>query len=282
MVLESLINPFKAEKKPWEMWLIGFLYATAALFLSNWIFKEYASLIMVFLTAMASIPLIYNTIRFEEKKDKLLDTESARLKEHSKALLFLIFLFGGFVAAFILWYVILPASFVQNTFSAQTLTIRTINTRVTGDFSGIKTFTIILLNNIKVLIFCILFSFLYGAGAIFILSWNSSVIATAIGNFIRLNLEAASTKVGFAKWASYFHIISLGLLRYALHGIPEIIAYFIAGLAGGIISVAVIKENFGTRKFEKIILDSSDLILLSVVFLIIAAILEVYITPLLF
>jgi len=282
MVLESIINPFKAEKKPWELWAIGFLYATAALFLSNWIFKEYASLIMVFLTAMASIPLIYNTIRLEEKKDQFLDTESKRLKEHSKALIFLMFLFGGFIAAFVLWYVVLPATFVQNTFSAQTLTIRTINTRVTGDFSGLKTLTIILLNNIKVLIFCILFSFLYGAGAIFILTWNASVIATAIGNFIRLNLEIATTKIGIAKWASYFHIVSLGLLRYIIHGIPEVIAYFVAGLAGGIISVAVIKENFGTKRFEKIILDSSDLILLSVVILIIAALLEVYLTPILF
>ena len=90
MVLESLINPLKAEKKPWELLLIGFLYATAALFLSNWIFREYASLIMVFLTAMASIPLIYNTLRFEEMKDKVISTETRRLKEHSKALSFLV------------------------------------------------------------------------------------------------------------------------------------------------------------------------------------------------
>jgi uncharacterized membrane protein SpoIIM required for sporulation len=282
MVLESIANPLRAERKPWELFLVGLLYASAALFLSNWIFKEHASLIMVFLTAMASIPLIYNTIKIEEKKDSMLDTESKRLKEHSKALLFLCFLFMGFVVAFVLWYIILPASFVQNTFYTQTLTIRSINTKVTGDFQGIKTFTIILLNNIKVLIFCILFSFLYGAGAIFILSWNASVIATAIGNFVRLNLETASTKIGLMKWASYFHIVSLGLLRYALHGIPEIAAYFIAGLAGGIISVAVIKESFGTRKFENIILDSSDLILISVGVLIIAAIFEVYLTPLLF
>jgi len=282
MVLESLINPLKAEKKPWELLLIGFLYATAALFLSNWIFREYASLIMVFLTAMASIPLIYNTLRFEEMKDKVISTETRRLKEHSKALSFLVFLFIGFVLALAFWYVILPSGFIQNSFQTQTQTIKTINSRITGDATGIKTFSIILLNNIKVLIFCILFSFIYGAGAIFILSWNASVIAAAIGNFIRLNFENVAAKAGFVKLASYLHIISLGLLRYAVHGIPEIAAYFIAGLAGGIISVAVIKEKFGTKKFEKIILDSSDLILISVLLLVIAALIEVYITPLLF
>jgi len=282
MVLESLINPFNAEKKPWQLYIIGFLYATAALFLSNWIFREYASMIMVFLTAMAAVPLIYNTIRFEEKKDKIIDTEAGRLREHSKAIMVLVFLFGGFVGAFILWYTVLPSAFVENTFSAQTLTIQTINSRITGDVTGLRTFAVILLNNVKVLIFCILFSFLYGAGAIFILSWNASVIATAIGNFIRLNLESASAKIGLVKFGAYFNIISVGLLKYMIHGIPEIVAYFIAGLAGGIISVAIISESFGTKRFEKIILDSSDLILLSVACLVIAALLEVYITPVIF
>jgi len=134
----------------------------------------------------------------------------------------------------------------------------------------------------KVLIFCILFSFLYGAGAIFILTWNASVIATAIGNFIRTNLAYYASKTGIVKYGFYLQITSLSLLRYLTHGIPEILAYFVGGLAGGIISVAVINERFGTKRFEKIVLDSSDLILLAVLLLIIAALIEVYVTPLLF
>ena len=69
MVLESLINPFKAERKPWEMFFIGFLYSSVGIALSLWIFKDQASLIMVFLTVMACIPVVYNTIKYEEKKD---------------------------------------------------------------------------------------------------------------------------------------------------------------------------------------------------------------------
>ena len=42
----------------------------------------------------------------------------------------------------------------------------------------------IFINNMGVLFLCIIFSFLYGAGAIFILTWNASVIAAAIGSFI--------------------------------------------------------------------------------------------------
>ena len=122
---------------------------------------------------------------------------------------------------------------------------------------------------------------MYGAGAIFILTWNASVIATAIGNFIRSNIASYASQAGF-RAASYFQIVSLALLRYLLHGIPEILAYIIAGLAGGIISVAVINARFGTRKFERVILDSSDLILLSVLLLILATLIEVYITPIFF
>ena len=282
MVLESLISPFKAEKKPWELFFLGFLYSSIALFLANWIFKEYASLIMVFLTVVASLPLMVNSLKREEKKDFIYEDESRLIKEHSKTIFFITFLFLGFVASFVTWYVILPNSFVQSTFQTQTLTIQSINSQVTGNYSAAKTFLLIFLNNLKVLIFCILFSFLYGAGAIFILTWNASVIATAIGNYIRTNLVKITSQVGLQKIASHFQIISLGLLRYFIHGIPEMSAYFIAGLAGGIISVAVIRENFGTRRFEKIILDSSDLILLAVFVLFIAALIEILITPALF
>ncbi len=282
MVLESIISPFKAEKKPWELFFVGFIYSGAALFLSNWIFKEQSSLVMVFLTVMACVPLLYATIKREEKKNTFIAGEKRILKEHSKVISFLLFMFLGFVASFVLWYVILPSGFVQNSFNVQTQTIQTINTQISGAYSTTRTLTYIILNNLKVLIFCILFSFLYGAGAIFILTWNASVIAAAIGNYIRSNIAIYTSTTGLAKISSYLQIISLGFLRYMVHGIPEIAAYFVGGLAGGIISVAVIKERFGTKNFEKIVLDSSDLILISILILIIAGLIEVYITPILF
>ncbi len=282
MVLESFISPFKAEKKPWELFFIGFLYSTVALFLSNWIFREQASFLMVFLTVMAAIPLLYNTFKIEEKKDSLLKGERTLLKEHSKVISFLMFMFLGFVIGYVTWYLLLPASFVNDSFHVQTQTIQSIRAQISGGYSSLNTFKFILLNNLKVMVFCILFSFLYGVGAIFILTWNASVIAAAIGNYIRSNLSLYAHKIGIEKVATYSQIISLGLSRYMIHGIPEIAAYVIAGFAGGIISVAVIRERFGTKNFEKVILDASDMILIAVALLIVATVLEVYVTPLLF
>lgn len=258
--------------------MIGIIYAAVSIFLSLWIFEEQSSLISVFLIVIASVPLFYLTLRMEEEKDIELNEEKGILKEHSKAILFLMFLFFGVVVAYAIAYVLLPSHIVSNLFNLQQTTINKINSNV----SNFDVLSKIFLNNIKVLTFCILFSLFYGAGAIFILVWNGSVISTAIGNFIRESLSSYASVLGFSALAKYLHVFSLGLLRYSIHGIPEIAAYFIASLAGGIFSVAIVRHDLSSKKFEKIIFDVSNLILISVTILFVAAVLEVYITPRIF
>jgi len=283
MVLETIINPITAERKPWEMIFIGLSYSLVAMGLSYWVFHEYISLAIVFLTAMVSVPLIYNTIKLEEKKDMVISEEKTLLKEHNKVLSLILFLFFGFTITFATCYILLPNDLAQNTFSAQTQTITNINLGVTGNFhDSLGAFSRILSNNLKVLVYCVIFAFIYGFGAIFILTWNASVIGVAIGNFIKLGISRGASLLGFAAVANYFHAVSLGLLRYSIHGIPEIAAYVIGGIAGSIISVAVVKHDFRTKKYENILLDSSTLVIIAVVILFLAAIIEVYVTPLLF
>ncbi len=283
MVLESIRNPKKAERHPKEMFFIGLLYATIAVFLSIWIFKEYSSLVMVFLTVTVTVPLMYKTMRYEEKKDVKIQKETYLLKEHGRAISFFVFMFVGFIIAYVLWYVFLPPNLVDIVFSVQTQTIESINAQISGNAATLtNTFVQIFLNNFKVLMFAIFFSFLYGAGAIFILTWNASVIAAAIGNFIRSNIAYSANAFGLTAVWNYFHVFSLALLRYFTHGIPEIAAYFIGGLAGGIISVAIIRKHFLDDRFKKIMMDALDLIVLAIFFLFIAALIEVFITPLMF
>lgn len=282
MVLESLLNPFKAKKKPWETFIAGALYATIALFLSFWVFQEYSSLIMVFLITLACVPFLYFTIKEEESLGSKITDNKKLLEEHGKVFLFLILLFLGFSLTLTFWYVFLPEGMVSVLFSSQSQTIVNINNQISGNVANLDIFLKILLNNVRVLIFCILFAFLYGVGAIFILTWNASVIAAAMGNFIRKNLSRYAASAGLGKAAGYFHIFSIGFLRYSLHGIPEILAYFVGGLAGGIISVAVIKKDFLGEKRERIIFDSSELVLIALGILVVAAVIEVYVTPVLF
>ena len=283
MVVESLLFPLKAEKRPWQMFFLGFLYASIGIALSLWIFREQSSLIMVFMITMASLPIFYNAIKLEESKDMLIDNESAILKEHNKAISFFMYLFIGVTVACAVWYVLLPSSTINLLFNTQISTIQNINNQVSGNvMDTLGAFGRIFFNNFKVLTFSILFSFIYGAWALFILAWSATVIGAAIGNFIRINLSEYTSSLGLFEAGNYFHVVSIGLLKYSVHGIPEIAAYFYGGLAGGILSAALIRKHFKTEKFSKIMVDFSELTLIAIGFLIAAAFLEVYITPFLF
>jgi uncharacterized membrane protein SpoIIM required for sporulation len=288
MVLESLINATKAEQKPAVLIGIGFLITCLAIIFAHYVFPQYASIVYVFFVVMASIPLMFAIIKLEEKKDISDFHETALLKEHGKALKAFMALFLGVVLGTVFFYVVAPGDIVGDIFSSQQATLTQINGAATGlatetvQMTNFDMFTRIFFNNVKVLIFCIIFSFLYGAGAIFILTWNASVIGVAIGNYMRSNFAAAANLVGFDQIAAYLSTATIGLLKYAIHGIPEILAYFVAGLAGGIISIAIIRHDFKGKKFEHIVLDTSDLLLLSLGILLFSAILEVWVTPVVF
>ncbi|MBI2650431.1 stage II sporulation protein M [Candidatus Woesearchaeota archaeon] len=283
MVVEALLNPFKAEKKPWEMFFLGFLYTSIGVFLSLWIFRNEASMIMVFMITIAALPIFYNTAKLEESKDMIMDSETAILREHNKAISFFVYMFIGITLACALWYIVLPTSTTNSLFDKQTGTIQAINNQVTGNVVyNLNIFWKIFFNNFKVLAFSILFAFIYGAGAIFILAWNATVIGAAIGNFIRANISNYTSSLGLLEAGNYFHVVSLGLLKYSIHGLPEIAAYFYGGLAGGILSVALIRKHFKSEKFQTIMKDFSEMTLIAVGFLIAAAFLEVYVTPVLF
>jgi uncharacterized membrane protein SpoIIM required for sporulation len=289
MVLESLINPENAENRPALLIFIGFLYTTLALFLSYYIFEEYSSIFMVFLATLAATPLVYKLMKMEEEKDLTDIEEKILLKEHGKALKAFMYLFIGATLCFAFWYIVLPNNMISTLFRSQSSTISLINAKVTDPqvisaahasvVSSATLFSKIFFNNVKVLLFCILFSFMYGAGAIFILIWNASIVGTAIGAFVRTSVEAMSANSCSSSAGVAFCAVTSGILRYAVHGIPEILAYFIAALAGGIISIAVINHEFSSRKFEHILLDSADLLMLALSILFLAALLEVFVTP---
>jgi len=283
MVLESLLTPFQTEQHPYQTFFLGLVYTTVAVFLSYLVFSQYASMTMVFLVTMAALPLVYQLVIMEEEKDLEGMEESWLLKEHKKALSAMMWLFAGMSVAFMLWYTLLPNEWVSALFSSQRETINALNGRATGYLTAdVQQFLKIFLNNMRVVVFCLLFSFLFGAGALFILAWNASIIGAAMGNIMKTGLAEVADAIGLKAIGYYFQVTTYALLRYALHGIPEIGAYFVAGLAGGIISIAIIKRDMGVRKFEHILLDTTDLLLIALLLTFVAGVLEVWVTPIFF
>ncbi len=285
-MFEMLINPKKAERHPWELFFIGIFYATISILLVNWVFAQdavlskRAGILVVTFTVMFSMPFIYYTIKLEEKKISKAISTLSLLKEHKKAIYAFLFLFLGYVVAFSFWYAILPTT---DSFQAQIETYciinrpgsfetcvsqyaKTTSNSTTGFLTAKDRLLLIFTNNMYVLVFTLLFSLIFGAGVIFILAWNASVIAAAVGIFTNSEIS------------SFF----IGISRFMIHGLPEIASYFMVALAGGLVSVAVIRHEVGTPNFWKVLHDSLNLIILAVVVLFLAALVEVFITPIFF
>ena len=260
--------------------------SSAGIIVALSLFPKHASPAMFFITTLAVVYFVQKIINIEEKADEKGTSEKAILKHHSKAFAVFMFLFLGFVVSFSLWYVSLPDTGQQGlktkVFSMQEKTIDCIRSSVQGCVTGSGHFQKIFFNNMKVLLITFLFSFFYGAGALFILVWNASVIGAAMGIFMRNSLASVSEVFGLTALASYFGIFSASILRYALHGFFEILAYFVAVLAGGMISLSLLKDGFMTKKFKKVCIDVFVLFCLSTGLVLFAAMVEAYITPLIF
>lgn len=278
MVLESLIKAKDAEQRPFRMLYVGFFYSTLGLFLAAWIFGSYASLSAIFLTTIPLIVIMVKVMKLEERKDLEIHGEAELLKEHEKALKLFIFLFLGMVLAYSFWFTILPEEVGKNLFSFQIEILESITGRSVGYTTNLNLLEEILLNNFKVLGFSILFSFIYGAGAIFILTLNASIVGVFAGDILR---EALSEFAGFTNFQYLYDYFQTFPFPYCIliHGIPEMASYFMGALAGGIISFAVVNHDFKSREFRVILMDSLDLIIIALILWLIAGFAEVFVTP---
>ena len=110
-MLELLINPKKAERRPWQMFFIGLLYASLSIFLARFLFysdnalSRYMGVFVVLFSVIFSLPFVYYTIKLEERKDSEFSGERKLLREHTKAIMTFIWLFLGFLVAFSIGYI---------------------------------------------------------------------------------------------------------------------------------------------------------------------------------
>ncbi len=130
-------------------------------------------------------------------------------------------------------------------------------------------------NNMRVMLFCFLASFLFGAGALWILTWNASVIAVFIGNKIKAGI-ASSGGDPLHAYATGFPVYSLGI---ALWAIPEVLAYLVAAIGGGIISVAVMKHHFRSEAFWLTVFDGTFFMIIAAFLVVLGAYVEHFFLP---
>jgi len=283
-MLEMIINPKSAESSPWKMFFVGIVYGSLSLLLVHWFFsKDYtlvnaSGMIVVAFCIMFTLPFMYYLIKNEEEEDEQVEGFFSVWKIHSDAIYAFMWLFLGLLIAFAFWNSILHN---PNLLNFQIQTFCQINSpgeietcvekySFTGNAvevgGSIGRFMNILENNVYVMIFTLVFSLIFGAGAIFVLVWNASVIAAAIGIFSKYQIAE----------------IPLGIARYMIHGFPEIAAYFITALAGGMFGVGAIRNGIRSKKFLHVLENVIVLLFIAIIILVVAAFIEVYLTSKIF
>ncbi|HLC59081.1 MAG TPA: stage II sporulation protein M [archaeon] len=263
MVLESIISPKSAEEHKSAVLLTGGIVASIAVLVSYFLFvgssfEKFIGSFIAFFITMAIFPFMINLEKYDEAKEENMLKNRKFLNIFSRHKLIIevyIAFFLGVIIALSILFLMLPQQVTEKVFGIQIEEISRIRGAATT-LSG--TFTQILRNNTQVLLLSFIFSFIYGAGAIYILAWNSSVLAAAIG----LSSRTIGGNYG----------VPLAVLQYFPHGSLEFLAYFIGAIAGGIISVVITKRKH--NYFWYIIEDSIKLLIVAFIILAVAAVIE--------
>ena len=295
-MLESLFNFKEIRKRPY----LGFLWAFAIISLSVIIamqvgFKISVGTVTVNLTgiftlafALISSSYIMTAII---RKEELMEEKAIRAhynkgfwERHSKDLLIFLYFFAGATFAFTVWTMLLPV----DTFQIQIPSICSMrpylevcsSPMITGAATGIVPnlpaasaatyaatasaadlggrFGEILVNNLRVMMFSFIFAFVFGAGAVFILLWNAGILGICIGLMSKSLAD-----------------IPINTIRFLPHGIPEIAGYICAGLAGSLISIAIIRKADGNI-LKSVAWDSAKVLVIGIALVMLGALIEAY------
>lgn len=271
MVVEELFKARWIEKRPTYSIFLGLLFTLISFFTSFLLFKETPNFIgisTILFTVILVVPTVNKLFDIEERievKEKL-----SFFKKHEHIIDFFIYFFiGVFIVLFVIG--LTKPSFV---FSEQQL----YNIQA-GIFEEGRKLPLppmgserneisrLFKNNMYIMVILFILSLFYGSGALFLITLNASIFASALANIVRSNLP----NLGFLSVYS-FTLCNLGIMFF--HMIPEVSGYLLAAIAGGVLSHAFIREKIGSKNFKIVLTDAFILLLIAITVLLLAAFIE--------
>ncbi|MFH0922436.1 MAG: stage II sporulation protein M [Candidatus Micrarchaeota archaeon] len=293
MVLDYLLSPKKAYKHPWEIAVVAFLFASFGVLAQLFLPGVRASVIIF--TMVPAIPLIWALLVHEEKEEekeisvynkwehhltRLISGETLANKKikpdpsqrytkqysflthHWRLISIFAFFFLGALLGYLFWFIVMPHSTAQSVFADQLQEIENIrgySTAIMGNVFKASAFDNLLFHNLQVLAVMFLFSLLYGIGSIYMLLWNAAVIAVVLGSKV---------------YETGIQGVALGFVSLFPHGIFELLAYFVASIAGGLLSVALMRKAFKKPEFSFIAWDVFFLVIIALALVAVGALIE--------
>ena len=303
MSLEILFKPKKVIRNNWLLFSLCFFSVSVALLLSLRIFREHSSFLIVVFTIIPLIPLL---IKIIEREEKLFEKEKKLMKHSIIKVYLLMFLFLSitFSLWFIILPEDLSKDLFKTQIKTlgEELSVECHNIddieyencyiadfthdgnneyviylegtkpdliKVNENYYSYKTWMYfhIFQNNLIILLFIFLTSLIFGAGAIFTITWNASILGVYLAQSIEGNF--------FQSIYTFFK----ALVLLIPHGLFEITGFILAALSGGILSVAMVRKivNKDYAHLNKIMKDSAILMIIAVFLIVVAALIEVII-----
>jgi hypothetical protein len=260
-MIDILLKAYLIEKKPSYGIVLGFLFASLGIGFSYLIFKDAPSFPAIFLTTLATVPVVIRLIKSEEWEPKF----EKILQRHKKVIETYFYLFFGMALAFALFYTLLPEDISGLIFSEQVKKfgagLFSFDFNLDFILKQSSLFSKIVINNLGLMFFFFLLSLFYGSGSLLLLSWNASILGVMWGRMTKTMLFLSDPLVFVTN--TFFNFPYL---------LPEVLAYFLASIAGGIVSINLTKKT----KVGIAMLDSLFFLVISIIIIILAGIIEVF------
>ena len=254
-MIEYLLASREQLFTPGVFFLTGVLYAVVSAVLSLILFYSQASIAHILLASVAVAPIIFRAILIGAH---VLDEEPRLVLSVQSWLsgLYLSYLLGA-ILGFQLAYMFVPQPYKDALISEQIRELQALE-GVKLKMSGMATkegvFWTIFINNLRVYVISILLSFFYGTGGILLLNWNASLISALL--YLKLTYSVNDAVTSF--------------LSILPHGILEFLGYFMGGISGVLIGVAIIQEGWNTRLLRDVII----LVISGILLILLAAVVE--------
>lgn len=271
MVLESLKAEW-LEHHPLLAFGIGLVYTILGSAIAWFFFRSTRSVPVLFLATLLIVPSLIKVLRDEEKVERKEGLKHF-FHNHRKVIEIYFFLFlGVFVGYLLIGF--FEGDMRSGVFAYQ---FDVLEQQQGLDAEGIQKFLDsqfqpevahflgVLQHDLIVLLLLFGLSFFYGAGAIFLIVLNASIFAAFVLYVVRAIAAQA---------ADFFTVLGV----FSIHMLPEMVGFLIAAIAGGVVSAAVVKEKFRSKGFRNVMRDAAVLLFIACAFIVVGALLEVYVT----
>jgi len=223
-------------------WLVLiFIFASFSILSSYYIFPSQASILAITFLVISITPSLYRVMANEEVIVAKGGKRAAFQDKYGNLIMIMLVIAVGIFISFSFWHAVLPSdsSYVNGRCSG-TLPCReavfSFQESYLAESRGLDVL-------IGLMLLCFALSLFLGAGAILIIAWDVSSLV-------------AGSSLG-----------PMGFLPY----LPQLLAFFLTGLAGTLLSFAIIRHEWRSRAFFIVFRDSMRLLGMSLLLIIVAS-----------